>query len=225
VESLDGSVEPAVQLEVKTEVDRLVDAFVRSYLRSPLGEVAAAVGRDRDAFHELEKAIAEGDLPLRRVERRHRLAHYVDRGVEPDIAERIVGLSELTLVPDVAAVSRTTGHPVRHVADAFVRVTDALPLDRLGRRLRTIAPEGHWQRWQHRGLLDDLRDLRRKVAAAALDAHADVMATEAVERYLDDRADHLERIVTVLDLLERESSAGLAGVAVAVRTLREILEP
>ena len=225
VETLDQHVDAAVQLEVKAEVDRLVDAFVRAYLRDAAGDVGAAVARDRDAFHELEKAIAEGDLTIRRGERRHRIAHYVDLGVDADVAERIVGLSDLTLVPDVAAVARSTGHPVRHVADAFVRVTEALPLDRLGRRLRTIGPEGHWQRWQHRGLLDDLRDLRRKVAGAALQFHDDVLAAEAVERYLDERAAHLGRIVTVLDLLERESSAGLAGIAVAVRTMREILEP
>jgi NAD-specific glutamate dehydrogenase len=209
---------------LKAEVDRLVEGFVRSYLRARPPDMERAVAQDRPAFHELEKAIAEGDLALRRADQLNRAKHYVERGVDAEVAERIVALADMTLVPDVAAVARASGQPVRYVTEAFVRISDAMPLDRLARRLRTITPDGRWERWQHRGLLDDLRDLRRRVAVTAINAYPDTLASEAVERYLAERPDEMARINQVLYQLDRDSTAGMSGVAVAVRSFREILE-
>ncbi len=220
VEGLDGCADPALQLELKAEVDRLVDAFTRSYVRAQVGDIGAAVALDRPAFHELEKAVAEGAFRRRgdRVER------FLDLGIEAEVAERVVGLGELTLVPDVAAVARSSGQQVRHVAEVFFRLTDLLPFDALGRRLRTIEPTGHWERWQHRGLLDDLRELRRAAAEQAIARHPDALAVEAVERFLAERAAAQDRVATVVAVLEHESdSAGLPAVAVGVRALREVV--
>ncbi len=220
VEGLDGGVDPALQLELKAEVDRLVDAFTRSYVRHPVGDIGAAVALDRPAFRELENAVAEGAFGRRsdRVER------YVERGIDPDVAERVVGLGVLTLVPDVAAVARSSGQPVRHVAEVFFRLTELLPFDALGRHLRGIQPAGHWERWQHRGLLDDLRELRRAAAEQTIAGHPDALAAEAVERFLCERAAAHDRVATVVGVLGREGGiAGLPGVAVGVRALREVV--
>ncbi len=221
IEALDDRIDQALQLDLKGDVDRLVDAFTRSYLRHPEGAAADALSRDRPAFHELEKAVTDGGSLVSRDEWRARVERYVDLGIDPDLAQRVVGLGALTLVPDVAAVARDAGQPVRHVGEVFFRLTDTLPLDTLGRLLADVRPEGHWERWQHRGLLDDLRELRRTAASAAIAAHPDVVPGEAVERYLGERRARLERVDTVVGLLRDETTPRLAAVAVAVRALRE----
>ena len=221
IEALDDRCDPALQMELKGEVDQLVDAFVRSYLRHEMVDIGQAVDRDRPAFHELEKAVAEGAFTRSRGERRSRAARYADLGLEPELAEAIAGLADLASVPDIAAVARSSRQPVRHVADVFFLLTEALPLDELGSALAAIDPQGHWERWQHRGLLDDLRELRRDAAARSITRHPDAVAEEAVDHYLAERQAALERAVVVTRALPRESDSPLAAVSVAVRALRE----
>ena len=223
IEATDGLMAPALQLELKAEVDRLVDAFTRTYLRSRPATVSAAVSQDRPAFDRLHAAMVAGQLGKRRLRHNPLLERFLDLGVDQELASRITALRELTMVPDVAAVARQREQAFDHVAEVFFDLTDALPLNRLASRLREIEPDGHWERWQHRGLLDDLRDLRRTIAAQSLAATPQAGARHAVDQYLRERAIPLRRVSAILSMLdEQEEGGGLPGVAVAVRALRQI---
>jgi glutamate dehydrogenase len=223
IEATDGMMAPALQLELKTEVDRLVDAFTRTYLRTPPESVGAAIERDRPAFERLHAAMVSGQLGSRRLRHSAQLERHLDLGVERDLAVRITALRDLTLVPDVAEVARLRGQPFDHVAEVFFELTDALPLNRLGTRLGQITPQGPWERWQHRGLLDDLRDLRRSAAAKALAAFPTMKSQQVVAAYLQERAVALRRVSAILSLLDEQEQAGLSGVAVAVRSVRQMV--
>jgi NAD-specific glutamate dehydrogenase len=72
------------------------------------------------------------------------------------------------MVPDVAALSQQLGQPVGHVAAVFFEIDEALPMEYLYRRLRAIDATDQWERWQHRGLHDELRWARRTAAARIL---------------------------------------------------------
>jgi glutamate dehydrogenase len=223
IEAQDGMMAPALQLELKGEVDRLVDAYTRSYVRSGVQPVVETVTRDHDAFLRLHEAMLSGQLGGHRVRHSAAFERYLDLGVDDQLAQRILALRELTLVPDVAAVARLHDQPFDHVAAVFFGLTDALPLGRLGTRLADITPEGPWDRWQHRGLVDDLRDLRRAAAAQALATRPEAKADQAVNHYLAERSEALKRVAAILSMLDEQDGAGLAGVAVAVRALREIV--
>ncbi len=223
IEAQDGLMTPLLQLQLKSEVDRLVDAYTRTYLRSGIDPVARTVSRDHDAFVRLHGAITTGAVGSRRLRLNAQLERYLDLGVDEDLALRIAALRELTLVPDVAAVARLGDHSFDHVAEVFFELTDALPLNRLGARLSAVTPQGPWERWQHQGLLDDLRDLRRAAAAQALDARPGGAADEVVAAYLDEREQPLNRVGAILRMLDDEDNAGTAPIAVAVRALREIV--
>ena len=223
IEAQDGLMAPALQLELKGEVDRLVDAYTRSYVRSGVHPVADTVTRDHDAFLRLHEAMLSGQLGGHRVRHSAAFERYLDLGVDENLAQRILALRELTLVPDVAAVARDHDQPFDHVAAVFFGLTDALPLGRLGTRLAQITPAGPWDRWQHRGLVDDLRDLRRAAAAQALEARPEDKADQVLNHYLAERSEALKRVGTILSMLDEQDGAGIAGVAVAVRALREIV--
>ena len=225
IESQDGRMAPALQLQLKGDVDRLVDAYTRTYVRSGVHPVAETVERDGAAFQRLHAAILSGQVGGRRARSAPQLQQYVDLGVDEELALRIVALRELTLVPDVAAVARAEDHPFDLVAEVFFELTDTLPLNRLGAILAEVTPRGHWERWQHRGLLDDLRDLRRAAAAQALASAPADSAAEMVAAYLAHRAAPLQRVESILRLLDEQSDTGTAAVAVGVRALREIVRP
>ena len=223
IEEQDGHMTPELQLELKGEVDRLVDAYTRTYLRTGVAGVADVVGRDHAAFVRLHDALVSGQLGGRRLRHSQQLERYLDLAVPRDLAVRVTALRQLTLVPDVAAVARERGRPFDDVAEVFFLLTDALPLNRLGVRLRGIEPAGHWERWQHRGLLDDLRDIRRTAATQALGVGTRTAPDEAVDRYLHARAGALQRVRVILSRLDEQDDPGLAAIAVAVRALRQIV--
>jgi glutamate dehydrogenase len=224
IERLDEETDPELQLELKAEVDGLVDAFVRAYLRQgAAGSIATTVERDQPVFGELTKVVPELGSTDARARRRARVSHYTGLGVDDELAERIVSLGDLAMVPDVAEVGRRSGAEVRHVAELFTHLSEVLPFEKLYLRLSEIEPASRWERWQQRGLLDELRQVRRDAAVRIL-AEAGRHSVEwAVSAFLDARAVGGDRWRAMVGALDADAEAGLAAVAVVVRVLREVL--
>jgi glutamate dehydrogenase len=225
IEALDGDTDPAVQLAMKADLDALVDAFTRAYLRQGVtpATMADAVRSDRPVYEQLDKAMTSSGAGVRPASVDQRVRHYSDLGIDPELAERLGALEDLMAVPDIAEAVRATGESVERVAAVFFRLSEELPMNRLYDRVGRIRTEGHWERWQQRGLVDDLRELRRSAAARALVDYPELPAGETVDRFLADRASARERVTVVTRLFDRETDAGLPAVAVAVRALREAL--
>jgi glutamate dehydrogenase len=225
IEALDGRAEPSLQLELKAVVDRLVNAGVRRYLRGDdARDVGAAIARDAPSFDDLEKVVTDLGSTGRQARRRARARRFIDLGIDDALAEQIVGAAELAFVPEVAAVARESGQPVRHVADVFLHLGDVLPLGVLQGRLDELEPSGNWERWQHRQLDDEIRDVRRVAAAAVVQRYPEANPREAVHRYLQDCEDACRRAEVLIERLREEPDAGLPAVAVGVRALREALK-
>ena len=228
IDDLEGAVVPALQMDLTTEIDALVDACTRAYLREmPTSGIGELIDADRKAFLDL-RLYVESLRGTHAALRSGRVARWTDVGIEPELAERVVTLSELTLAPDVAGVARRLGRDVHAVADAFVTVTDRLPLDALHSRLENVTATGVWERWQARSLVDELRELRRQTAMAALQNQERTEAKgdgqDAVRTYLDERKLVTERVAALMKRFEREPDAGLAAATVVVTALRGVLD-
>ncbi len=194
-----------------------MDAYARTYVRGGVHPVGRNGQRDGAAFARLHDTVVSGRMGDRRHGSMPQLQQYLDLGVDEEHAVRIFALRELTLVPDVAAVARVEGHPFGLVAAVFFELTDTLPLNRLGAILNEVTPRGHWERWQHQGLLDDLRDLRRSAAAQVL---AGAQADAAAEMVASYAAGPLPR--RSLRLLDEQTDS---SASVGVQTLQEIVRP
>jgi glutamate dehydrogenase len=223
IEALDERCDPALQTELKSRVDGLVDAFVRTYLREGGIEIAGRVRRDEPAFTELARDIAGLGSPARHADRQRRAGRYVDLGIPEELAERIATMTDLAMVPDVAVLSQQLGQPVGHVAAVFFEIDEALPMEYLYRRLRAIDAVDQWERWQHRGLHDELRWARRTAATRVLKERPDHPVEEAVAGFLGARIAGQERIHGMIDLIQREETPTLPAIAVAIRVLRDVL--
>ncbi len=221
IDTLADRTTPELQHELEAEVDRLVDVLTRTYLRHRVGsDVGAVVARDAPALAELAKAVEDVGPPARRAARQVRAQRWADLGVEPDLGDRLAVLRDLTIVPDVATVAVEGGQSVRHVGEVFWRLSESLPLDDLSARVTQARTVGSWQSWQQRGLVDELRELRRAGAGRVIAVHPDLEPAAAVAAFLDDRADARHRVRVLLSALDREPDGGLDGLAVVVRALR-----
>ncbi|CAN5243885.1 NAD-glutamate dehydrogenase [soil metagenome] len=223
LEALDGVVEPTVQMDLKEEVDRLVDAVTRAYLRHGADtDVDATVERDRPVFERIRREI--GELAPADLQRAHdrRAGRYSSDGVDDVLAERIVDLTYLASVPDIAAVARDHDRDPAGVAQVFFSLADTLPFERLLDHLTRVEPRDRWQRMEHQGLFDDVHDLQR-VAAARVVESTDELDAKAVDAFLEQRPRARDWAIGLVDSLDDEDPR-LDAVAVGVRALRHLLE-
>lgn len=213
--------DPLLTSELRGLVDAAVDRVARAELRLGVERIADVVERDRPAANAIAAAADALGSDRARRRRRERIARYADLGVPREDAERLVGVADLAMTPDVALLTRRLGRPPRTVADVHRRVGDALPFGRLAEQLEQADPRGLWQRWQRQGLADELQQARRAVAERVLAEHPERDAAGAVAEFLDSRPAARERVERLVARVEASDAIDLDAIAVVVRTLRD----
>jgi glutamate dehydrogenase len=226
IEDLDDTLAPGLQRELKEPVDALVASYTRRYASRRLpDDLQARIERDRAAFLELEDTWPSDPPPGVAAERRDLVKAVVDEGLDEKVAQRLVARPDLAYVPDVADIAAERDRPVAQVAEAFIQVGRELPLDRIRVKINATTPEGRWQQWEQKTLIDELHGVRRLIARQAMDATPDLDGDEAVARLLDDRTQQVERVWSLLAATsEDEDTSDLAQVSVTMSALRAVLE-
>jgi NAD-specific glutamate dehydrogenase len=156
-------------------------------------------------------------------ERRELVAEVTARDVHQNLAWRLVSRPDLAYIPDVAAVASDRDRPVEQVATAFVEVGRELPLEQLQVHIERVVPEGRWQQWEQKTLLDELHGVRRLATRQAIDAYPDMEGDAAVRRLFNDRILQLERVWTLLATMDDKDAPDLAQVSVTMSALRHVL--
>jgi NAD-specific glutamate dehydrogenase len=156
-------------------------------------------------------------------QRRELVAELTHRDVDEELAWRMIVRPDLAFIPDVAAVARDRDRPVEQVADAFIEVGRELPLEQVAVNIDRITPEGRWQQWEHKTLLDELHSIRRLATRQAIDAYPDMSGDAAVRRLFNDRTMQLERVWTLLASIGEEDDPDLAQASVTMSALRSVL--
>jgi NAD-specific glutamate dehydrogenase len=132
-------------------------------------------------------------------------------------------------VPEVADVARDAGRPVTGVAEAFLRLSERLGIDRLLDRLARARASigGRWSRAAWHGLFDDLEDLRPLGAREALRRYPSAEESAAVDQLLAARETRLRTALALVADVERDAdtATSLDAIAVAARALRRVVDP
>jgi glutamate dehydrogenase len=217
IERLDG-VDRAAQLELMGGIDALVEATARWYLGSG-GDIEQTIAAGRDGFERLAAIIDELGTEEHRRRREATVERLVGQGVPEEIARAHALRPELVHAPDTVTVAGSTGRPIEDVARVFFAVGDRLRLDWIQRELERIPAPTRMQRWALQALREDAYAVRRELAGAVLSE-----ADGDVERFLEERSDRVARLTAFLRSLAREGEADLAGLTLAVRQLRSVVE-
>ncbi|MDP9294716.1 MAG: NAD-glutamate dehydrogenase, partial [Actinomycetota bacterium] len=225
IEALDGKIEGGLQAELMTGMDALVDAVTRWYLtEAPAGDLEGIIAADRDGFERFAAALPELGDEERLRRREEEAARLAGEGVPEPLARAHVLRGDLIHAPNVVAVAAATGRPVGEVARVFAAVGERVGLARLETEINALPVNGRMERWARQAVREDLREARREIARQALAGADGAGPDEAVERFLTARRDVCHRLEAFTRTLAREGKADLAGLALAVRQLRALVE-
>jgi glutamate dehydrogenase len=223
VEALDGKVDPSVQSELLSGVDWLVEATSRWYLVQGRGmKLTEAIEESRASFAELSEVMDQVGSEAWREEHLHEARRLAAEGVPEDVAVRHAFQPELVHGPDIIAVAHATGRPVLEVARAFFLLGERLEIDWVENQLDQLGTGSRWQRWAVQSTEDDLFTLRRTLVEMVLQEAGNLPATEAVDAFLERRAETLARVQRFMRSLAVEGVTDLAQLTVAVRQLRAL---
>ena len=225
IEELEGKVEPEVQAELMGRVDMLVDAITRWYLvEGAPGDLASTIEAGREGFLELAEA-APGIGGEELQEARREVAERVTAaGVPEDMANTHSLRLGLVHAPAVAAVARATGRSVADVARVFVAIGERLPLNELEEALGALPASRRMERWALQAAREDARRARWDIAERALEGPQGGDPEEALDAFLAAHSEECRRLGAFMRTLSREGETDLAGLALAVRQLRELAE-
>jgi len=224
IESLEG-VERAAQMELLGGVDALVETTARWYLTwapdAPLEETIAA---GRDGFERLQRVLGELGTEDRRRARAETVARLESVGVPEDQAEAHALRADLVHAPGVVAVAAATDRSIEDVARLFFALGAELQLDWMERELARVRSSTRMQRWALQAVRDDAFLARRELAEATLRESPGAEPLVAVERFLHEHRAGARRLESFLRTLGREGEPDLAGLTLAVRQLRALVE-
>src|SRR5215207_9742195 len=225
IEDLEGQIEPEVQAELMGGVDALVDAVTRWYLSEGVSaDLESTIEAGREGFRRLAAAAPTlGGEELHGM-RREVAERLVGAGVSEELASAHALRPGLVHAPAVTAVAAATDRPVEDVARVFVMVGEELPLNELEAALDTLPASRRMERWALQAVHEDARRVRRDIAEKALVEAPQCGGEEALVRFLTGHDEECRRLAAFMRTLSREGSTDMAGLALAVRQLRSLVE-
>ena len=202
--------------------------FLRN-LPAPIG-IRAAVDRfaagTSELLGNLDKVLTEAE----RAAFGQVVDHYVDQGMGAEAARRCAALPYLFPACEVVAVADQVGSDVVAAGSVYFALDARLQLGRLRDLLEQSTPRSHWERSALGGLHHDLVAEQRRLTIEAFgsgrvrpEAPDDGVAVEnQVAAWLDASVTGFTRWQRLLAELQRQPSADLAMLSVAVRSLSEL---
>jgi glutamate dehydrogenase len=225
IEALEGSVEPEVQAELMGRVDMLADALTRWYLVEGVsGDLASAIETGRAGFEQLAAAVSGLGEEELQAARRSIVERLVGAGVPEPVATAHALRPGLVHAPAVTSVATATGRSVQDVARVFVAVGERLPLNELEEALGGLPATRRMERWALQATREDARWARWDIAEHALAASPGAEPLAALDSFLAAHHEECRRLNAFMRTLSREGTTDLAGLALAVRQLRSLVE-
>jgi glutamate dehydrogenase len=224
VEQLDG-LDRSTVIELLGGIDALVEAVARWYLAwAPGADLDEAIAAGRDGFRRLEAVLPDLGTEERRRGREEVVARLMGEGAPEEVARAHALRAELAHAPDTVAVAEATGRSIEDVARLFFVLGAELRLDWLERELARVRSSTRMQRWALQALREDALEARRLLAVQAFLASPGEEPVVAVERFLHDRTAPARRLDGIMRALSREGEPDLAGLTLAVRQLRALVD-
>jgi glutamate dehydrogenase len=227
IERLDNKVSASVQHSMLRATQALLMQATRWVLdrRAELPDIAAALERlNPGAMRLMESlpAVLQGS----RLERYESAAQlYADTGLPLGLARKVAALAPMHAALDIVAIAENCEVDVRHAADIYFRVGDALRLDWVADQIESLRVEGIWQAKARGSLRDNLFSLHRTLCANIINCAKPQKDTgAAVDAWLAARAESAQHFSSTLDEMQAGGQLDFATVSVALQEIRRLAQ-
>jgi glutamate dehydrogenase len=225
IEAVTGTIDHDVELELMGGVDAIVEDVARWYAaHAPGRPLADAIESGTAGFAALGEAMGELRSEEWLAGRAEVAAALIARGVPEEVARRHAWQTALVHVPDAVFVAKDTGRDVLEAGRALFAVGDGLNLEWIEHEIDGLTLTGRVQRWAVRAVRDDVLGARRMLAHRALVEQPELPAVDAVNAFLETRAEPRRRLTAFTRALAHEGTTDLAALTLAVRHLRALAD-
>jgi len=226
IEALDNKVGDAVQSALLIDTRRLIVRGTTWFLRSRrlASDMAATIAdftpKVAALATRLPKLLGEGE--------RSRIdadaARYVQKGVPPPLATRVVNFDTLYAALDIIEVAVSAKRPPEAVAELYFALEARLGLPWLREKMAALPGDAHWQMLAKEAMQDDLSGLQRTISEEVLTASPDMTVPEALLAAWHERNRRgVERASQLLSELRGAGAVDAAMLSVALRELRGLV--
>ena len=194
INTLDNKVPGEMQLSLYATVENLLHDRLVWFLRN----VDLKPGLDkvvthyRDGIAQVRDALGAALSKEVAAARERHEAKLAKAGVAADLARKLADLPILKAAPDIVLVADRAGKSVGEVARTYFASEAYFQLDRVTGKVADIVVADYFDRLALDRALDQIGDAERRLTAAMVGNG--VAGTEAVEKWVGERKDEVERI-------------------------------
>jgi glutamate dehydrogenase len=224
VRKLDNKADALTQYEVMFHVRRTLRRLSRWLLRNRPGKQSV---RDLIELYQADvEAIAnklDDVLVAEEVEEHNVMAKaWIEKGIEPKLANYVARLSSLHSVLDISTVAKEKQKTVEQTAKLYFNLGDRLSLHWFLKQINNQATDNNWQVLARAAFREDLDWQQRQLTAQVLNcecASGELDVIKALEEWMEANSVSLHRWENILNEFKVGTVHEFAKFSVALREL------
>ncbi|MBV8329217.1 MAG: NAD-glutamate dehydrogenase, partial [Verrucomicrobia bacterium] len=225
LEALDDFIPHALQSEMLVESEKLMVRATLWFLR--YRNLKEEIAKTVEHFASGVKAVVAGLDTFLSPDVRTGLWQATERltqsKVPKDLAMRVVSFDPLYAALDIIEIATETQRSVAEVAGVYFTLGGKLELGWLRKQIGALPADSHWQTLAKAGLIDDVSNLQRELAALVLKQSPQVKERDAI---ISEWEGHNKSILgharQVLADLQSAGNLDLSMLSVALRELKSL---
>nr|WP_244611793.1 NAD-glutamate dehydrogenase domain-containing protein [Candidatus Liberibacter asiaticus] len=218
VDKLDNQISGELQNKIYEEIRLIFINLTRLLIKNGkfIGDIGNAVKRLVTAFHKLNSLLQE-KIPVEWLERFNNwVTNLTNKGFPPDLADRIVRMQFLMVVPDLIDISETCDTSLLVVLDMWSAISVGLGVDRLLSVAHNVVVDDHYENLALSAGLDWMYSARREMIVKAITTGSSVATIMQNEKWKEVKDQ-------VFDILSVEKEVTVAHITVATHLLSGFL--
>jgi glutamate dehydrogenase len=223
IEALDNKVDDSVQSAMLIETSRLIMRGTIWFLRSRrlTEDMASTIAHFAPKVASLAKLLAHMQDDGESARINTEVAKYVDQGVSPELATRVVSFDTLYAALDIIEVADRTERAPETVAELYFELSNKLGLPWLRDKMAALPEGAHWQLLAKEAMQDDLSGLQRTITAEVLGGGSEsATPSTLIAAWQDRNRRGIERAAQLLAELRGAGTVDSEMLSVALRELR-----
>ncbi|MFV0446911.1 MAG: NAD-glutamate dehydrogenase [Vibrio sp.] len=221
---LDNQADALTQYEVMFHVRRSLRRLSRWLLRNHPGKQSV---RDLIELYQADveaiKHILDDVLVVSEVEEHNAMSQaWIEKGIEPKLANYVARLSSLHSVLDISSVAKEKQRSVEQTAKLYFNLGDRLSLHWFLKQINNQATENNWQVLARAAFREDLDWQQRQLTAQVLNCKCEnekLDVIKALEQWMQTNSVSLHRWENILNEFKVGSVHEFAKFSVALREL------